>query len=75
MRIGWAVVCLTAWSHLAPAQPGISIHRDVYGNLVRDTGAYSPRGVNQGPVNNGRIRNAPAQPPTGNMGLPNGTGR
>jgi hypothetical protein len=75
MRFGWAVFCLMAWSHSALAQPGISIHRDAYGNLVRDTGAYSPRGVNQGPVNNGPIRNAPPQPSTGSTGLTNGTGK
>jgi hypothetical protein len=75
MRSGWVVFCLMAFSHSAQAQPGITIHRDAYGNLVRDTGAYSPTGVNQGPVNNGPIRNAPAQPPTGNTGLANRTGR
>jgi hypothetical protein len=61
-----------ACSHSAPGQSGISNHRDAYGNLVRDTGAYSRRGVNQGPINIGPIKTAPAQPPTGNAGLARG---
>jgi hypothetical protein len=33
------------------------------------------RGVNQGPVNNGQIRNAPAQPPTTNNNQRSGAAR
>jgi hypothetical protein len=66
---------LTACGHSALAQSGISNQRDAYGNLVRDTGAYSRRGVNQGPINIGPIRSAPAQPPTGNIRLSGRTGR
>ena len=52
----------------AAAQSGVAARRDASGNLVRDNGPYSPRGVNQGPVNNGSIRNTPTQPSTTNIG-------
>jgi hypothetical protein len=50
----------------ALAQSGVSNQRDMYGNVVRDGSAYQPRGVNQGPTNNGLINSAPTQPPAGN---------
>jgi hypothetical protein len=64
MRFCLAMFCILACGTAASAQSGVSNQRDAYGNLVRDNGAMSPRGVNQGPVNNGTIRNAPAQPTT-----------
>jgi hypothetical protein len=70
-----AIVCVMACSSPALAQYGISNQRDAQGNLVRDNGAYVQRGVNQGPVNNGQIRNAPAQPPTANANQRNGAAR
>jgi hypothetical protein len=66
MRLKLAIVCLFACSGAAHAQYGINTQRDAQGNLVRDGGGYAPRGVNQGPINNGRIRSAPAQPPVSN---------
>jgi hypothetical protein len=50
------------------AQSGVVARRDASGNLVRDSGPYSSRGVNQGPVNNGPIRTTPIQPPAANAG-------
>jgi hypothetical protein len=66
MRFPLTVICLIACGTSAGAQSGVSNQRNMYGNIVRDTGSYAPNGVNQGPVNNGPIRNAPAQPPTTN---------
>jgi hypothetical protein len=59
----------------AVAQSGVSNQRDAYGNLIRNTGGYSVRGVNQGPVNIGPIKNSSAQPPTANVGTAKGTVR
>jgi hypothetical protein len=67
------VVCLIACSNAAWAQSGISNQRDIYGNLGRDNGAS--RSLNQGPVNLGPIRNAPAKPPTTNPGAPKGASK
>jgi hypothetical protein len=66
MKCGLAIFCLVTLSSSALAQYGVSSHRDIYGNLVRDAGAYSARGINQPPVNNGAIKKAPSQPSTGN---------
>jgi hypothetical protein len=62
MRFGLALSCLLACCTSAMAQYGVSNQRDAYGNLVRDAGGYSRRGINQGPVNNGAIKNTPPQP-------------
>jgi hypothetical protein len=75
MSLRVAAVCLVACSTSAWAQDGVANRRDVNGNLVRDTGAYSVRGVNQGPVNNGPIRNTPVPSPTTNSGAAKATGR
>jgi hypothetical protein len=68
MRYLIAFLCLLAVSNSALAQYGVSNQRNGQGNLVRDSGPYSPTGVNQGPINNGPIRDKPAQPPTSNAG-------
>ena len=75
MRFMLAIFCLFAGATLALAQSGVSNQRDKYGNLVRSTGTYSPRGINQGPVNNGPVAAAPAQPPTANSRPDRGTSR
>ena len=75
MRFMLAIFCLFAGATSALAQPGVSNQRDMYGNLVRSTGTYSPRGINQGPVNNGPVATAPAQPPTANSRTDRGTSR
>jgi hypothetical protein len=72
MRFTLAIFYLLASAMSALAQSGVSTQRDMYGNLVRSTGTYSPRGINQGPVNNGPIISAPARPQTSNSRL--GTG-
>jgi hypothetical protein len=64
------MICLLTNCASALAQSGMSNQRDIYGNLARDSGTYSPRGVNQGPANNGPIRGTPAQPSTSNVGKP-----
>jgi hypothetical protein len=74
MRLKLAIVCLVACGGAAQAQSGVNTQRDAQGNLVRDNGNYAQRGINQGPVNNGQIRNAPAQPPVSNANQRNGTG-
>jgi len=68
MKLKVALVLVVGFSLSASAQTGTVARRDASGNLVRDSGLYSPRGLNQGPVNNGPIRNTPIQPPTGNVG-------
>jgi hypothetical protein len=68
MKTSIAIVCFLASISLALAQSGVSNQRYMYGNLVRDSSTYSPRGVNQGPVNNGPIKIAPVQPSTSNAG-------
>jgi hypothetical protein len=75
MRITLVVFCLFAGAASAFAQSGVSTQRDMYGNLVRPNGPYSARGVNQGPVNNGTVNTAPAQPPTSNARIDRGTSR
>jgi hypothetical protein len=75
MKLKLAIVCLIACSGAAQAQYGVNTQRDAQGNLVHDNGGYAQRGVNQGPVNNGQIRNAPAQPPVSNANQRNGTVR
>ena len=75
MRYALAIFCLLACGTSALAQYGVSNTRDAYGNIVRDTGAYRARGINQGPANNGPINNAPAQPPTTNSRMNRGTNR
>jgi hypothetical protein len=67
--------CALACGNAAWAQSGVSNQRDAYGNLVRDNGPMSPRSVNQGPVNIGPIRNAPAQPTTGGIASGKGAGK
>lgn len=69
------IFCLLAYGSSAMAQSGVSNQRDAYGNLIRNTGGYSARGINQGPVNNGPIKYSPAQPPSTNVGAAKGTGR
>jgi hypothetical protein len=76
MRFTLAVfLCMIACTTTVLAQSGVSTQRDMYGNLVRSTGTYSPRGINQGPVNNGPITSAPAQPQTSNSRLGSGTNK
>ena len=79
MRFTLAMIALMACgssvSSPALAQSGISNQRDRYGNIVRDGGTTSPGGVNQGPTNNGSIRNTPAQPSVSNAGAVRGPGR
>lgn len=67
MKYAFAIFCLIACCGTASAQYGVSNQRDMYGNLPRDGGAYSQKGINQGPTNNGPIRSAPA-PSTINAG-------
>jgi hypothetical protein len=71
MILKLAIICLIAWSGSALAQSGVTNRRDARGNLVRDNGAYAQKGVNQGPINNGQIRNAP--PSGGNTNGRNGS--
>jgi hypothetical protein len=66
MKLIMTVLLLVGFSLPAMAQSGVAARRDASGNLMRDTGPYLPKGVNQGPVNNGQIRNAPAQPSNAN---------
>jgi hypothetical protein len=75
MRYAFAIFCLIACCGAAWAQYGVSSQRDMYGNLPRDSGTYSQRGINQGPINNGPIRSGPA-PTTinNNTGTINNTG-
>lgn len=73
MKYALALLCLIGCGGSASAQYGVSNQRDMYGNLPRDGGAYSPRGVNQGPVNNGPIRSTPAPTTTNSAGPINGT--
>jgi hypothetical protein len=68
MKLTVIMTCLLTSCASALAQSGTSNQRDIYGNLVRDGGTHSPRGINQGPSNNGPIRNTPAQPSTSNVG-------
>lgn len=68
MKFGLALLCFVACTSSSLAQYGVSPQRDRFGNLIRNGGTYSDRGVNQGPINNGSVRNAPAQPPTANIG-------
>jgi hypothetical protein len=75
MRFSLALLCLIAFSNSALAQYGVSTQRNAQGNLVRDSGAYSPTGINQGPVNNGPIKDKPAQPPATNAGMNKGVNR
>jgi hypothetical protein len=72
MKFQLAILCLIAFSNPALAQYGISNQRDMYGNIVRDAGASSRTGINQGPVNNGSIRNSPGQPSTTSTGVAKG---
>ena len=75
MRFTLVIFCLLAGATSALAQSGVSNQRDRYGNLVRSSGTYSPRGINQGPVNNGSVSAAPAQPPTSNLRTGRSTSR
>jgi hypothetical protein len=75
MRLKLAIICLVVCSASAQAQYGVTNQRDAQGNLLRDNGSYTQRGVNQGPVNNGAIRNAPTQPPVANANQPIGASR
>jgi hypothetical protein len=75
MRLKLAVVCLVACGGAAQAQSGVNTQRDAQGNLVRDSSSYAQRGINQGPINNGQIKNAPPQPPVSNASQRNGNGR
>jgi hypothetical protein len=75
MRFALTILCLIAGATSAVAQNGISNQRDGYGNLVRSTGTYAPKGINQGPVNNGPVSIAPAKPSTQNSRMDKGSGR
>lgn len=75
MKFGLALLFFVACISAALAQYGVSNQRDRYGNLIRNGGPYSDRGVNQGPVNHGAVRNAPAQPPTANLGANRNSGQ
>jgi hypothetical protein len=44
MRFTLAIFYLFAGAMSALPQSGVSTQRDMYGNLVRSTGTYSPRG-------------------------------
>jgi hypothetical protein len=68
MKTTIAIVFLLAGAGSARGQTGVSTQRDMYGNLVRDGGSYSSRGVNQGPQNIGQVRSAPTQPAPANVG-------
>jgi hypothetical protein len=75
MRFRLAIFCLMTFTCSAYAQSGVSSQRDMYGNLVRQSGPYSTRGINQGPINNGAIRNAPSQSSTTHSGIARQQGR
>ena len=75
MKTTIAIVLLLAGAGAALAQSGVSTLRDMYGNLVRDGGSYSARGVNQGPQNNGSVRSLPTQPAPANVGRTRTQGR
>jgi hypothetical protein len=68
VRLGLAIFCLLACHAIAAAQSGVSTQRDANGNLIRDNGGYSAKAVNQGPVNNGPIKNSATQPSNANIG-------
>jgi hypothetical protein len=68
MKTTIAIAFLLAGAGSALGQSGVSTQRDMYGNLPRDGGSYSSRGVNQGPQNNGPVRSMPTQPATANVG-------
>ena len=63
MKLTVAFFSLAILGDPALAQSGVSNQRDMYGNLVHDTGKTAA-GVNQSTPNNGAIRNAPIQSPT-----------
>jgi Zn-dependent membrane protease YugP len=63
MKLTVAFLSLVILCDPAFAQSGVSNQRDMYGNLVRDSGKTSA-GVNQSIPNNGAIRNTPVQSPT-----------
>ena len=67
MKTATTIVFLLVGASSALGQT-ISNQRDMYGNLVRDGSNYAPRGVNQGPQNNGSIRSMPTRPATANVG-------
>ena len=75
MRLRLALLGLIVFSNSALAQYGVSNQRNAQGNLVRDSGVYSPTGINQGPVNNGAIKDRSAQAPTANAGTHKGANR
>jgi len=75
MRFTLAIFSLLAGATSAVALSSVSNQRDKYGNLVRSSGTYSPRGINQGPINIGPVSDAPAQPPTSNLRTGRGTSR
>jgi hypothetical protein len=68
MKTITAIVFLLVGAGSALGQTSVSNQRDMYGNLVRDGSGYAPRGVNQGPQNNGLVRTMPTQPATSNVG-------
>jgi hypothetical protein len=68
MKTTITIVFLLVGAGSALGQTAVSNQRDMYGNLVRDGSNYSPRGVNQGPQNNGPVRSMPTQPATANVG-------
>jgi hypothetical protein len=70
LRFTLAIYYLFACGSSALAQYGVSNQRDMYGNIVRDTGSYTSRAVNQGPINS-----APAQPPTSNSRMNTGSSK
>jgi hypothetical protein len=75
LRFTLAIYYLFACGSSALAQYGVSNQRDMYGNIVRDTGSYTSRAVNQGPINQGPINSAPAQPPTSNSRMNTGSSK
>jgi len=60
MKFFSAILSLMFFISPGLAQTGVSNQRDMYGNLVRDSGAAST-GINQSTPSNGAIRNAPIQ--------------
>jgi hypothetical protein len=73
MRLALTIFCMIACGGPALAQYAVSNARDGNGNLIRsNNGTNSGRVINQGPINNGPISAAPAQPPMTNSRMHTG---
>jgi hypothetical protein len=73
MRFTLAIFCIFACGTSAVAQYGVSNARDIYGNLIRNTGMKSAKGLNQGPSTTSLSRTC--LPRSINSGLRKGTSR